>query len=239
MQNATARAIEGNLGGFCVCPGAGDGGRQASDHITRINAVNSPHTITNAPMIFQVASSRRERPGRVPEPWALANCISNLNHGIERHVGRRDDRASERDRWRHARNTQYAHSFVGIDESTQLCRGEDSDPYRCGVQAANDLDTFIARRPVNCHPFSLDRYWRTVATCSVGGADLGEWLVRNGLAVDWPQYSHGRYDAVQREAEQAGRGTWKGSYVEPWLYRVCIRAGGKPADCSDDANAYP
>ena len=129
----------------------------------------------------------------------------------------------------------------GIDapESTQLCRGEDSDPYRCGAQAANDLDTFIARRPVSCNPINLDRYGRTVATCSVGGADLGEWLVRNGLAVDWPQYSHGRYDAVQREAAQAGRGMWKGSYVEPWLYRVCMRAGGKPADCSDDANAHP
>jgi putative SOS response-associated peptidase YedK len=28
-----------------------------------------------------------------------------------------------------------------------------------------------------------------VATCSVAGADLGDWLVRNGLALDWPQYS--------------------------------------------------
>ena len=82
----------------------------------------------------------------------------------------------------------------GIDapESTQLCRGEDSDPYRCGAQAANDLDTFIARRPVSCNPINLDRYGRTVARCSVGGADLGEWLVRKGLAVDWPQYSLGR-----------------------------------------------
>ena len=105
----------------------------------------------------------------------------------------------------------------GIDapESTQLCRGEDSDPYHCGAQAANDLDRFIARRPVSCNPINLDRSGRTVATCSVGGADLGEWLVRNGLAVDWPQYSRGRYEAVQREAAQAERGMWKGSYVEP------------------------
>ena len=58
----------------------------------------------------------------------------------------------------------------GIDapESTQFCRAEDSDQYRCGAQAANDLDAFIARRPVNCNPISLDRYGRTVATCSVG-----------------------------------------------------------------------
>jgi endonuclease YncB( thermonuclease family) len=128
----------------------------------------------------------------------------------------------------------------GVDapESSQLCRGEDSLQYRCGAQAANDLDAFIAKRPVNCTPITLDRYGRTVATCSVDGADLGEWLVRNGLALDWPQYSNGRYDAAQRDAEHVGRGIWKGSYVEPWLYRVCIRASGTPANCSDDANAH-
>jgi endonuclease YncB( thermonuclease family) len=69
-------------------------------------------------------------------------------------------------------------------ETTQLCRGDDSEQYRCGAQAANDLDAFIAGRPVNCNPISLDRYGRTVATCTVGGADLGEWLVRNGLALE-------------------------------------------------------
>ena len=110
---------------------------------------------------------------------------------------------------------------------------------RCGAQAANDLDAYIARRPVNCVPLSLDRYGRTVATCSVDGADLGEWLVRNGLALDWLQYSKGRYSGAQRDAERAGRGIWKGSYVEPWLYRACIRASGKPSACSDDANAHP
>jgi endonuclease YncB( thermonuclease family) len=105
----------------------------------------------------------------------------------------------------------------GIDapESSQLCRGGDSLQYRCGAKAANDLDAFIARRPVNCLPISLDQYGRTVAKCSVGGADLGDWLVRNGLALDWPKYSKRKYDAAQREAEQAGRGIWVGSYVEP------------------------
>jgi len=107
------------------------------------------------------------------------------------------------------------------------------------VKAANDLDAFIARRPVSCTPISLDQYGRTVATCTVDGTDLGHWLVSNGLALDWPNYSHGMYDKNQREAEHAGRGMWSGSYVAPWLYRVCIRAGGMPADCSDDANAHP
>jgi endonuclease YncB( thermonuclease family) len=129
----------------------------------------------------------------------------------------------------------------GIDapESTQLCRGEDSLQYRCGAQAANDLDAFIARRPISCLPVNLDQYGRTVATCSVNNSDLGEWLVHNGLALDWPQFSKGRYKAAQQSAEHAGLGIWKGSYVEPWLYRACIRAQGSPANCSDDANAHP
>lgn len=42
----------------------------------------------------------------------------------------------------------------GVDapESSQLCRGADSNLYRCGAKAANDLDSFVARRPVNCTP---------------------------------------------------------------------------------------
>ena len=129
----------------------------------------------------------------------------------------------------------------GIDapEGAQLCRGEDSLQYRCGAKASNDLDAFIAQKPVSCTPISLDQYGRTVATCTAGATDLGEWLVSNGLALDWPNYSKGMYDKIQKEAERAGRGMWSGSYVQPWQYRTCIRSGGRPAQCSDDANAHP
>jgi endonuclease YncB( thermonuclease family) len=62
----------------------------------------------------------------------------------------------------------------GVDapESSQLCRGEDSLPYRCGARAANELAILIGGRPVSCTPMSLDRYGRTVASCAVGSADL-------------------------------------------------------------------
>ena len=128
----------------------------------------------------------------------------------------------------------------GVDapESDQLCRGEDSLQYRCGAKAANELDAFIAKRPVSCIPISLDQYGRTVATCSVGGVDLGEWLVRNGLALDWPQYSKGTIRSVQREAEHAGGAFGRGAMLSLG-YFAFIRQGGKPGDCSDDANAHP
>jgi endonuclease YncB( thermonuclease family) len=129
----------------------------------------------------------------------------------------------------------------GIDapESSQLCRDDASLQYQCGAKAANELDAFIARRPVDCLPVSLDQYGRTVAVCLIGGVDLADWLVRNGLALDWPQYSKGKYDKAQRDAEHAGQGIWEGSYVEPWRFRACVRSGGRPGDCSDDANSHP
>jgi endonuclease YncB( thermonuclease family) len=75
----------------------------------------------------------------------------------------------------------------GIDapESNQLCRSDDSIQYRCGAKAANDLDAFLNKRPIDCSPISLDQYGRTVAACSVDGVDLADWLVRNGLALAW------------------------------------------------------
>src|ERR1700686_1970869 len=71
----------------------------------------------------------------------------------------------------------------GIDapETTQLCRDDDSNQYRCGAKAANELDAFIARRPVDCSPVNLDQYGRTVAVCSIYGVGLGAWLGGNGL----------------------------------------------------------
>lgn len=82
-------------------------------------------------------------------------------------------------------------------------------------------------------PSNLDQYGRTVATCSVRGVDLGEWLVSNGLALDWPQYSKGMYRQAQGAAEQAERGIWAGSFTAPWTFRACIKVHGTPARCSD------
>ena len=49
----------------------------------------------------------------------------------------------------------------------------------------------------------------------LSGDDLGEWILRAGLAFDWPRYSSGKYAGAQKEAERAERGVWVGSYVMP------------------------
>jgi endonuclease YncB( thermonuclease family) len=127
----------------------------------------------------------------------------------------------------------------GIDapESDQLCRNEDSDLYQCGRVAATALAALIYAipRPVTCASTGLDQYGRTVAVCSLGqpGPDIGQWLVANGHALDWPLYSKGKYERYQGEAQKAGRGIWTGSFIEPWEYRACRRSGSAINQCSD------
>ncbi len=93
--------------------------------------------------------------------------------------------------------------LFGIDapESDQLCHDAHSYQYRCGQKASNALFEFIDRRPVDCVEVDRDRYKRAVSVCTVGGTDIADWLVRNGLALDWPQYSKGGYAAADGQAE--------------------------------------
>jgi endonuclease YncB( thermonuclease family) len=124
----------------------------------------------------------------------------------------------------------------GIDapESDQLCRNEESELYRCGQKASNALFEYINRRPLNCVEVDRDRYGRIVGVCSVEGADVADWLVRNGFALDWPKYSKGAYAGAQAKAQQEQRGMWAGSFKEPWNYRACRRSGGRPEGCSEE-----
>jgi len=48
-----------------------------------------------------------------------------------------------------------------------------------------------------------------VATCVAAGVDLARWLVRSGLALDWPQYSRGAYASDQASAVRDGAGLFR------------------------------
>ncbi|OKO78351.1 nuclease [Bradyrhizobium sp. NAS96.2] len=124
--------------------------------------------------------------------------------------------------------------LYGIDapEHDQLCRDPHGGHYRCGQVAANALGAYIGRQAVACVEVDRDRYGRSVAVCSVGKVDLADWLVRGGLAIDWPRYSKGDYARAEAEARGKQSGMWSGRFVEPWRYRQCVSAGGRPNACS-------
>ncbi len=107
----------------------------------------------------------------------------------------------------------------GIDapESRQLCR-RDGERWRCGKDATSALKAFLGSRPVSCEELDRDRYRRIVAKCAVGEADIGEWMVSQGWAVAYYQYSN-YYSRAEQRAKSAGRGVWATRFVLPWEWR--------------------
>ena len=110
--------------------------------------------------------------------------------------------------------------FHGIDapESAQLCKDAQGKDYRCGQRAALALSDRIGRRPVTCEQRDVDRYKRVVAVCRAGPEDLNGWLVLEGWAMAYRQYS-ADYAAHEGEARSAGRGIWSGEFTPPWEWR--------------------
>lgn len=112
----------------------------------------------------------------------------------------------------------------GVDapESRQICN-QPSGAYRCGQTAANQLDQWIAGRPVSCVEDSRDRYRRMVARCEVGGEDVGAWLVRRGYAVRYPEYAGAAYMVQEVAARRDRAGVWSGAFDYPWDWRRAQR----------------
>jgi endonuclease YncB( thermonuclease family) len=93
---------------------------------------------------------------------------------------------------------------INAPEHDQLCSDAQDKAYQCGALSANRLSEWVDRKPVICIPRDRDRYGRTVAACTVDGKDIGEWLVRNGLAIRWPLYDReGCYSQPQMLAQEA------------------------------------
>ncbi len=110
--------------------------------------------------------------------------------------------------------------LFGIDapEGPQDCRDTRGRRYPCGEDARRALIVAIGGRPVTCTPAGVS-YDRQVAVCTADGRDLGESMIRQGHALELRTHSHGRYAAAEREARQARRGLWAGSFEQPAEWR--------------------
>lgn len=113
--------------------------------------------------------------------------------------------------------------LTGFDtpEGGQLCY-KDGKPWRCGQTAAIALDKIIARSPVTCAISGTDRYRRILASCSVRGQDIGEWMVRNGHAVRFMDKA-GHYEEAERAAADSKAGMWAGEFQHPADWRKSRR----------------
>lgn len=110
----------------------------------------------------------------------------------------------------------------GIDapEGKQSCQ-RDGVAWLCGQEAAKALREFVKGKEIACETKDIDRYKRQVAICQtdVGQLPVNDWMVRNGWALDYRQYSRGAYADAERQARDEERGLWAGTFEKPWDWR--------------------
>ncbi len=112
----------------------------------------------------------------------------------------------------------------GIDapENAQHCLDASGGDYRCGEAATKALERLVAGREIRCSGSERDQYGRLIAVCRVGGREINRWMVDTGWALAYIRYSRD-YAAQERNASQARRGLWAGSFEAPWEYRRARR----------------
>jgi len=109
--------------------------------------------------------------------------------------------------------------FSGIDapELKQTCIYK-SIEFQCGEFSKNLLIKKIANEEVTCIRQGKDQYGRTLAECFVGEDSLSSYLVREGYAFAYRQYSD-QFIQDEEYAQIRENGMWSMKFVFPWEYR--------------------
>ncbi|NQV22084.1 MAG: thermonuclease family protein [Rhodospirillales bacterium] len=111
----------------------------------------------------------------------------------------------------------------GIDapERNQTCTLGGRN-WGCWQAAMRKLQTLADDRSIKCvSQADRDPLGRIFAICTSGGVDIGEAMVKSGLARAFKGQSK-IYAAVEKEAKEAKAGLWQKSAesVAPWVWRL-------------------
>jgi endonuclease YncB( thermonuclease family) len=104
----------------------------------------------------------------------------------------------------------------GIDapETDQVCLNANGVHWACGIDARDQLAAHVAGREIRCASGGIDAYRRTLGTCYFGNEDLNAWMVQEGWALAYVQYSKA-YVHAEEDARTNQRGIWKGAFIAP------------------------
>lgn len=116
--------------------------------------------------------------------------------------------------------------LLGVDafEGRQLCQRDDGC-WRCGKAAQDLAARTLQSKTAVIRLTSASSYGRPVATVTVNGEDLGERLLRAGLAIPELQYLRAdpvraaRYRTVFAQARSSKAGAFAGRWIEPSRWR--------------------
>jgi micrococcal nuclease len=115
--------------------------------------------------------------------------------------------------------------LFGVDtpEKNQRCEMNGAC-YPCGQEAQKFVQSFIGRSELACELTGDKTYDRYVATCSVGGKDLGETLIAAGWGFPYRGFLkkhrlEAPYLAAEKSAQKKKLGLNRGRFIAPADWR--------------------
>jgi endonuclease YncB( thermonuclease family) len=115
---------------------------------------------------------------------------------------------------------------IAAPEADATCADAQDQPYPCGRIAARALAARIGGAALACEPRGAASGDAVTALCRVGDADLGAWMVAQGLAVP-DRAAAPDYAAAADRAWGRRVGLWSGVFEDP-AERRSRRAQARP-----------
>ena len=109
--------------------------------------------------------------------------------------------------------------LAGLDapEWDQKAKHQDGYWFNHGRYVKSALIQKVGGKHVSVAVEGVDKFGRVVGTVTCDGRDIGEWMVREGLAI---AAYHGRYRQIEQGAREARRGMWAHAYnFDPRAHR--------------------
>ncbi len=109
-------------------------------------------------------------------------------------------------------------AHIDAPEARQGCE-TDGELWACGKEAGTALASLVAGQTVSCRTLARDVYGREVAVCQTRLFDLGEEMLRRGMAIATdgaPQH----YSAVEGLAKRQREGIWASDFQLPAQWRA-------------------
>ena len=118
--------------------------------------------------------------------------------------------------------------LFGIDapEMGQPCAANGRE-WDCGAWTRDAVRNRYEGEYARCTTQDVDRYGRVVAQCFVDGQDMGQAIVRSGLAWAFRRYSDS-YDLDEKAAAVQERGLWAVDVQLPSEFRAAQRQAPPP-----------
>lgn len=118
---------------------------------------------------------------------------------------------------------------IDAPEQGQNCTTEHGVAFACGAWATDQVVARFGGKRATCHATDIDKYGRTVATCDVGGVDVGREIVSQGWAFAYRRYGMD-YDLDEKAAYVSDRGLHGFRVQNPAQFRATRAKGRLPLD---------